>query len=104
MPELHPVVRLETDAEVERGDFGRVTWRTLISADRTPTAGLVLGVAEIPAGDDEPTRRHRHAPPETYFVLNGRGIVTIDDADHSLRPGSAVFVPSNAWQIGRAHV
>lgn len=74
--------------------YGDVTWRTLISADRTKSSEFLLGVAEFPPhGVLLP---HRHAPPEFYYCVSGSGVVTIDGVAHQVSTGSAVFVPGNA--------
>ncbi len=74
--------------------FGDVTWQTLISADKTKSNGLVLGVATFPA--QGVLHLHRHIPPEFYFGLTGSGTVMIDGQPVQIAPGSAVFIPSNA--------
>lgn len=91
----------ERDAEVEAWD-GLVHWRTLLSADRTPTAGLTLGVAEVPPG--APGARldealHHHTPPEAYYVIEGTGTVHLGGADHPVEPGSVVFVPGGTHHV-----
>ena len=74
--------------------FGTVRWRTLFSGDRTPTRGMVLGIAEFgPFGTLLP---HRHGPAEIYFGLSGAGVVTIDGVPHPLGPEVALFVPEDA--------
>ncbi|MBD3677780.1 MAG: cupin domain-containing protein [Rhodobacteraceae bacterium] len=74
--------------------FGTVQWRTLISGDRTPSTGLVLGVAEFGAyGTLLP---HRHAPEEFYFCLSGDGVVTIEGTPHPITPGVAIYIPAEA--------
>ena len=81
---------------LEQGDsaFGTVAWRTLICSDRTPSSGMVLGVAEFgPGGTLE---AHRHGPAEIYFGLTGAGLVTIERVDHAIGPGVAVFIPAEA--------
>lgn len=74
-----PVVANADHAPLEGGEdpaFGTVRWRTLFCADRTATAGMVMGIAEFGAlGTLKP---HRHGPAEMYFGLGGSGIVTID--------------------------
>ncbi len=72
---------------------GRIAWRTLFSGDRTPTAALTAGVAELEPGGW--LALHRHAPAEIYYVLEGRGIVTLDGVEHEVSAGSAVFIPGN---------
>ena len=69
-------------------------WKTLVTAERGPSRGLVLGVAELPPR--EPGRLHRHAHVEAYYVLSGRGTVVIDGAERTVRAGSAVFLPGGA--------
>ena len=72
---------------------GRIAWRTLFSGDRTPTEALTLGLAELAPGGW--LGLHRHAPAEIYYVLEGRGIVTLDGVEHEVSAGSAVFIPGN---------
>jgi quercetin dioxygenase-like cupin family protein len=38
---------------------------------------------------------HRHAPTETYYVLDGEGLVTLDGVEHTIVPGTAVQIPSD---------
>ena len=75
---------------------GEVQWRTLLSADRTPTTSMTFGVAEIKPGRRAALRGHRHAQPEIYYILSGRGVVTIDRQEHFVRAGTAVFIPGHA--------
>ena len=73
---------------------GNVTWKTLICADRTPSSGMLLGIAEFPAhGVLNP---HRHEPAEFYFCTIGYGVVTVEGVEHPIRPGTAIYVPGNA--------
>ncbi|MCV2870985.1 cupin domain-containing protein [Defluviimonas sp. WL0050] len=74
--------------------FGTVTWKTLISGEKTNTSEFVLGIAEFgPGGTLHP---HVHAPAEFYFGLTGSGIVTIDGVAHEIVPGVAIYIPGNA--------
>lgn len=104
MPKSQPVVVHTESCEIEGWDdpvLGAVTWRTLLSGDRTPTAGLTVGVVDIGAGHGERSFPHRHAPAEVYFVLAGEGVVTIDGKAYPVHAGSAVFIPGNAWHATR---
>ncbi|MEX5258586.1 cupin domain-containing protein [Kocuria arenosa] len=93
-----PLVLQDDDRPVEgwHDDRGHLTWRTLFSADATPSGALVTGVAELPAGGF--LALHRHDQAETYYVLSGEGVVTLGGIDHPVRAGSNVFVPG-----GREH-
>ena len=84
----------ERDVDLEAWD-GIVTWRTLVSGDRTPTAGLTIGTAEIAPGASEVGARHHHADHEVYYVIAGTGLVHLDGVEHPIEPGSVVFVPGD---------
>ncbi len=73
---------------------GAVSWRTLLSADRTPTRALICGLASLNAG--EGLALHRHAQDEVYFGVRGRVRVRIGEAEHELGPGVALFIPGDA--------
>ena len=99
MQGTRPVVIYETDCALEGWDdpvMGRVIWRTLLSGDRTPTAKLTVGIAEV-GPDAHDFHPHRHAPPEVYHILAGEGVVTVAGTDHPVRAGATVFIPANAW-------
>lgn len=103
--EIRPVVIDEARVPVEGwAGAGRapVTWRTLISGERTPTEGLTLGVADVPFAPDAPFTLHRHAQTEAYYVLSGDGVVSIDGVERALGPGVAVFIPGGALHGARA--
>jgi quercetin dioxygenase-like cupin family protein len=80
---------------------GPVRWRTLISGDRTPTASLTLGVAELQPNTEGDPRPHSHSQPEAYYVLSGTGVVTISGIDHPVGPGSAVFISGGSNHFAR---
>ncbi len=90
--DIRPYVVHVDDAPVEAWD-GIVSWRTLCSADRTPTAGMTVGVAEVPVGGTVDGAEHRHDQHEVYFVLSGAGRVQLDGAWHLVHRGATVFVP-----------
>lgn len=85
----------ERNIDVEAWD-GIVTWRTLISADRTPTSTMTAGVAEIEPGASEVGAEHHHADHEIYYFLAGSGEVVLDGTPHPVEAGSVVFVPGHA--------
>ena len=92
MDDIRAHIAHERDIEVE-GWGGIVSWRTLISADRTPTVGLTAGTADIEPGATVDGALHHHAPHELYYFLAGCGHVHIDGEEHPVEAGSVVFVP-----------
>ncbi|HTV96268.1 MAG TPA: cupin domain-containing protein [Steroidobacteraceae bacterium] len=72
---------------------GNLTWRTLISGDRTPSDQITLGVADFPPHGT--LNVHRHEPAEFYFGLAGEGTVFADGLSLRIAPGIAVFIPGS---------
>jgi quercetin dioxygenase-like cupin family protein len=73
---------------------GTVAWKNLFGDDPGAGADLTLGVARLRKG--ETLEPHRHAQPETYFGLSGRGVVTVEGEAHLVEPGTAIFIPGGA--------
>jgi mannose-6-phosphate isomerase-like protein (cupin superfamily) len=99
MTRSKPTCVHELDVEIEDWSaLGRadVTWRTLISADRTPTDSITMGIAELAPGRTGEPRLHRHEPAELYYILSGTGFVAVGDQRFDVRTGSTVFIPGNA--------
>jgi quercetin dioxygenase-like cupin family protein len=95
-PAVRPFAVDSVDAPLEgTGDTqsGHLTWRTLLSGDRTPTDQITLGVAEFPPLGT--LNRHRHEPAEFYFGLSGEGTVFVGGASFRIAPGIAVFIPGS---------
>jgi mannose-6-phosphate isomerase-like protein (cupin superfamily) len=89
---VEPLVIDEADAPLDGWDDavrGRIRWRT--SSGGTPTDGVTCGVCDLGPGDW--LGRHRHAPPEIYYVLAGNGVVTLGGKEFAVKAGSAVFIP-----------
>jgi quercetin dioxygenase-like cupin family protein len=102
---LSPTVVNETDLPEEAWNDpvrGMVTWRTLLSGDRTPTEALTIGVAEVTEQAGGEARLHRHAQTEAYYILSGRGVLHVAGEEHPLKAGSTAFIPGGAWHAARA--
>ncbi len=104
MPE--PTVVHEADVAAEHWSDavrGVLSFRTLGVAQAT---GLSAGTAVIGPGGW--LGLHRHAPAETYYVLEGEGLLTLEGQEHALTPGVVVHVPGGAEhgvrQLGSAEL
>jgi mannose-6-phosphate isomerase-like protein (cupin superfamily) len=86
-----PFVVEEMSVEVEHSRREGVSWRTLTSADRTPSDALTSGICEIQPGGT--LALHRHAPAEVYYILDGTGIVTLSEHGRAVGPGATIFIP-----------
>jgi quercetin dioxygenase-like cupin family protein len=71
-----------------------VRWRLLVSAERTATAGMSAGLAEI--APDGVLPLHFHEPPELYHVIAGEGLADVEGITHVLRAGVSLFISGNA--------
>lgn len=74
--------------------LGDVTWKTLISAPKTPTNSLTAGYATCAAGTGF-LSLHRHAPPEIYYITKGRGAMVIGGVERVVAAGDVIFIPGN---------
>ena len=74
MDPIRAYVGHERDSDIEAWD-GIVTWRTLLSADRTPTRCMTAGVAIIEPDASEEGAEHHHADDEIYYFVAGVGWV-----------------------------
>ena len=73
---------------------GKAQWKELLGSHCGCQNDMTMGVVRLRQGESlEP---HRHAQPETYFTLSGRGTVTIEDVVHNVDPGRMLFIPGNA--------
>ncbi len=92
--DLRDLVRDSDRLPVETWDDpvrGSLSFRTLFSREETATDALTTGVAEL-----EPHGRlevHWHSAAEVYFLLEGRGLVTLGDHEQEVGPGWSVFIP-----------
>jgi quercetin dioxygenase-like cupin family protein len=57
---------------------------------------LALGTQQVPAGGGIPIHRHWRMD-EAFYVLEGRGVFILNDAQHPFEKGGTIFIPSNAW-------
>jgi mannose-6-phosphate isomerase-like protein (cupin superfamily) len=74
---------------------GECTWHTLFSQPNTETDTMCAGIAVCPPHTGR-LCPHRHEQAEIYYIISGKGVMTIDGKEHFVEGGSSVFVPGNA--------
>jgi quercetin dioxygenase-like cupin family protein len=57
---------------------------------------LALGTQQVTVGAGIPIHRHFQTD-EAFFVLEGSGIFTLNDARHGFEKGGTIFIPKNSW-------
>lgn len=90
---VKPYLVEESQVGIEGGEGDGVSWRTLTSADRTPTREITSGTCEILPGGA--LQVHRHPTLELYYFLAGTGIVTLGSEQHAVRPGTTISIPAD---------
>lgn len=77
------------------------TIRSILDATNAPVANQSLAEARVPPGGS--TQRHYHRRSEEfYFLLEGRGVIRIDDEERAVGPGDAILIPPGTWHTIRA--
>jgi quercetin dioxygenase-like cupin family protein len=62
----------------------------------TGSNGLALGTQQVTLGAGIPVHRHLQMD-EAFYVLEGNGIVMLNDVRHSFQKGGTIFIPKNTW-------
>ena len=62
----------------------------------TGSDGLALGTQQVMLGAGIPIHRHLRMD-EAFFVLEGSGVLTLNDAAHTFGKGGTIFIPRNSW-------
>ena len=69
--------------------------RELLNGDNAPLNNQSLAEATLAPG--QKTARHFHArAEEIYFVLSGRGVITIGEQTREVQSGAAIAIPAGA--------
>jgi len=74
-------------------EFGSNTTRLLL--DRTETEGFETVLVSWPNGNKGAMVAHKEKE-QTFFVLSGSGILTVNEEHATVKPGDIIFVPRNA--------
>lgn len=75
------------------GDLPLLKSWMLIGPHNSEATTLSLQISEIPVGSEQPL--HHHDPDQCYYIIRGKGLMTIDSESCQVAAGDAVFIPSN---------
>src|SRR5262245_730246 len=65
----------------------------LLASPRTSSAEqLTTTLAILQPGGEQ--RLHSHRPEQVYFILEGRGLMTVGSETQRVEPGDCIFIPS----------
>lgn len=62
----------------------------------TGSPNLAVGTQQVMTGTGIPIHRHFKMD-ETFYVLEGSGVLTLGDVPHPFEKGAALFIPKNTW-------
>ncbi len=62
----------------------------------TGSESLSLGTQQVTRGAGIPIHRHPQMD-EAFYVLDGSGIVTLNDVPHPFEKGGTIVIPKNTW-------
>jgi quercetin dioxygenase-like cupin family protein len=62
----------------------------------TGSGNLALGTQQVTIGAGIPIHRHLHMD-EAFYILEGSGVVLLNDVRHSFAEGGTIFIPRNSW-------
>ena len=62
----------------------------------TGSNNLAMGTQQVMVGTGIPIHRHFQMD-EAFYVLEGSGILTLNDVAHAFERGASIFIPKNSW-------
>ena len=62
----------------------------------TGSGNFALGTQQVTVGAGIPVHRHFHMD-EAFYILDGRGIVSLNDVPRPFEKGGTIFIPKNSW-------
>ena len=93
-----------TSAEIEVVPLAEQPWHE--AADRAVAREIAsprnssakrLSIAEIRVPPGVTVRPHHHLMQEIYHVVDGEGVMMVEDAERRIAPGDTVVIPPHAW-------
>jgi len=75
------------------GKLEILTSHMLIGTQNSSARNLSIQISTIPKGSEQPI--HAHDPEQCYYIINGTGLMMIEDATREVTSGDAIYIPSN---------
>ena len=68
-----------------------LTYKLLIDASNAETDGFSFGILRLAPGAS--LLPHHHDPQESYFILEGEGLMRLNGSEQTVGPGSVIYIP-----------
>jgi len=69
----------------------------------TGSNNLGLGTQQLPKGSGIPVHRHLHKD-EAFYVIEGSGMVTLNDVCHLCERGGTIFIPKTRGMVSAVQI
>ena len=66
-------------------------YKLLIDASNAETDGFSFGILQLAPGAS--LLPHHHDPQESYFILEGEGLMYLAGTEQQVGPGSVIYIP-----------
>ena len=76
------------------GELPVLTSWMLISPQNSSAQNLSIQISEVPVGSEQPI--HNHEPEQCYYIIKGKGLMTIEEGSKEVNAGDAVYIPSDS--------
>jgi mannose-6-phosphate isomerase-like protein (cupin superfamily) len=71
-----------------------ITSYLLVSESTCGASSITTTLVEMSPGGKQ--HIHEHATEQSYFILSGKGEITVGGEKKMVKPGDSIFIPSNA--------
>jgi medium-chain acyl-[acyl-carrier-protein] hydrolase len=75
------------------GDLKILSSYMLIGKINTLSKNISMQLSSVPINSEQPI--HNHEPEQCYYIINGKGLMIIENEESIMKAGDAVYIPSN---------
>jgi len=79
---------------VRKGDYPKMWTALLLGELNTGTREISIQITHVECGGEQSL--HSHPESQCYYIIAGKGNMTIDQEQRLVSAGDAIFIPSNA--------
>jgi mannose-6-phosphate isomerase-like protein (cupin superfamily) len=84
------IMRRNTSPRYQRDN---ITSYLLVAETTCEAKGMSITLVEMEAGGKQ--HIHHHQPEQMYYILQGRGQMTVGDETQPVGPGDCIFIPTD---------
>ena len=81
------------DTSKNTGQLPMLSSWMLVSPLNSRAQNISIQVSEIPIGSEQPV--HSHDPEQCYYIVKGRGLMTLEQETTEVKAGDAIYIPAD---------